>query len=638
MTLPGQVQGTTEALGAEHRTWRFGEFTLDLDRGALLRDGVEVRLRPKSYAVLTYLLERHGRLVTKEEVLDAVWGHTAVTEGALTQVLIDIRRALEDRSQTVIRTVPRRGYVFDVPVETGGPTAPGPAEPGGPQATGVAARRRSVWGSGLAVGVVLALFGLWWGATDRGTGETPPAEAPTAGPRAPSIAVLPFLDLSPEGDQAYFSDGLAEELLNLLAHVPGLKVIARTSSFSFKDQNVDVATIARRLDVDHVLEGSVRKWGNRVRVTAQLVETAGSSHLWSGTYERDFEDVFAIQDEIAAGVADALKVTLADELTTDGGTRVARALEHYLQGRHFFNRRGPGDLKRARERFKAAVEADPGYGRAWAGLAGAIQVALLTRELPWEENVPAWTEAVERALALAPDFPETLARAAGHAHVAGAPDEARAYLDRALASAPDDPFIMGVAAGVAFRDGRLEEAIRLQRRAVAVDPIAATYRYNLASYLAHAGRYDEARASYAEVVPLNPAAAEQINGVLALILVREQRYEEAVAALEALPDGEWRDIGLAVAYQAVGRTAEAKAALARLKAGTDIAAARHLAEVHAQRGAIDEAFRWLETAYARAEADPHPEAHKEVVDDAVASWLLQPLHDDPRWTPWTAKR
>jgi TolB-like protein len=248
------------ASGTIHRAYTFDEFTLDLDRGALIKAGADVKLRPKSFEMLSYLVERQGLLVTKDELLSAIWGHTVVTEGAITQCMKDIRLALRDKSQRKILTIPRRGFIFELPVtENNGPVT----------------------------------------VTE-----------------APSIAVLQFKDMSPERDQAYFAYGISEEILNLLAHVPGLRVIARTSSFSFKGQNVDIATISERLNVTHVLEGSVRKSSNRIRITAQLVNAKNSEHLWSEIYDRDFRSTFALQDEISVAIVRAIERHLGQQVET----------------------------------------------------------------------------------------------------------------------------------------------------------------------------------------------------------------------------------------------------------------------------------------------------------------------------------
>jgi len=260
---------------AEHRRYCFGQFILDVDRGSLLWEGKDIPLRPKCFEVLSYLVEHPGVLISKGKLLAAVWGDVVVTEDSLTQCLIQIRRALGDRSKTIVKTVPRRGYLFDVPVELHEPlvesSAPTARQPV------LQNRKPSRWSVGAASVLALAIVVTWW------SSRTPESGHAVIGPPAlpNSIAVLPFADMSPGHDQEYFADGLSEEVLNLLAQIPELLVIARTSSFSFKGQQQDIETIAQKLNVANILEGSVRKDGDTIRITAQLVSASNSAHLWS---------------------------------------------------------------------------------------------------------------------------------------------------------------------------------------------------------------------------------------------------------------------------------------------------------------------------------------------------------------------
>ena len=257
------------------RSYSFGEYRLDLARGTLLKAGADVKLRPKSFEVLRLLIERHGQLVTKDELLAAVWGHTVVTEDSIFQCLIDVRRAIGDESQQMIKTVPRRGYIFDVPVTV----SDAASRDYGVTVSGIAAPEREAAG--------------------RSSAPSPPQSGPRllrngllvpvdrSTPRS-SIAVLPFTNLTGDAGKEYFGDGLAEELIHVLARVPGLSVAARTSSFAYKGRNADVRQIARELEVGTVLEGSVRSAGERIRVTAQLIDGETGFHLWSQHYDRRF--------------------------------------------------------------------------------------------------------------------------------------------------------------------------------------------------------------------------------------------------------------------------------------------------------------------------------------------------------------
>jgi TolB-like protein/DNA-binding winged helix-turn-helix (wHTH) protein len=377
-------RGTLSASVA-HEGYAFGQFVLDLDRGMLLGPQGEIGLRPKSFHVLEYLVEHHGRLVTSQALLEAVWGQTVVTQDSLTQCIVEIRRVLGDDGRHLVRTIPRRGYMLDAPVTrlaaTDGTapvaTASAPGGQVGESAPATDAPRRARLMLVLVAAVLVA--GLVWlvqreAPVGGGTGVAVPV-LPN------SVAVLPFVDMSAEQDQEYFGDGIAEEILNLLAQVPALKVIARTSSFSFKGRPVDIAEIAARLGVAHVLEGSVRRSGDRVRITAQLIGTHDSTHLWSESYDRELGDLIDVQTEIAAAVASVLEQELlAARAPERGRPRDPAAYDYFLRARFLFNRRDPGDLDSAREQFEAALRLDPEYAPAWAGLAGVYNVQIVRRE------------------------------------------------------------------------------------------------------------------------------------------------------------------------------------------------------------------------------------------------------------------
>ena len=274
---------------ASDRSFSFGEFTLDLGRGALRIDGEDVPLRPQSFEVLRILVENHGRLVGKEQLHDAVWGGVAVTDDSLTHCLIDIRKAIGDTEKVIVRTVPRRGFIFEMPVvathESDEPVKP-------PWHSTFRLTIRA------AIGILLVLSvlaGSWLTIIKH----VPDDESPVFDPPTNSVAVLPFVDLSDEQDQKYFGEALSDEIINQLAQSPGLHVIARTSSFSFRNEQRDIETIARRLNVAHILEGSVRRSGGQLRITAQFIDTRDDSHIWSQGYDLRLDDVLSIQSDIA---------------------------------------------------------------------------------------------------------------------------------------------------------------------------------------------------------------------------------------------------------------------------------------------------------------------------------------------------
>ena len=456
-------------------------------------------------------------------------------------------------------------------------------------------------------------------------GSQSPQRSSAVNTPAPSIAVLPFVDMSETQDQAYFAEGLSEEILNLLAQSTTLRVTARTSSFSFKGRNVDIPTIADTLKTTHVLEGSVRKSGERVRITAQLVDGATSVHLWSQTYDRDMTDVFGVQDDIAGAVAESLHVTLTGNASPlRGQTTSGVAFEHYLQGRYFFNRRGDADLARSREYFEHALQIDPQYARAWAGLAGVYQIK---GQHAQQDALTQWSGAVQRALSLGPNLAESHVRAAQYYWRIGDDETSAAHCKRAIALNPSDPLVLSVSAGRSFEDGHWSEGIALQRRAVAVDPLSAIGRSNLGVYLAAVGEWDEAITEFEKARELSPTLG-MIDAEIAKVQILRQRFDEALAAAARIPAGPDQDQCIALGFRAPGQQAAADAALARLVAlaGEPDSGPRlylSIAEVHAFRGDEEQALQWAERAL---HAD-----RKWVRAEMMVSPFLKSLHANTRW-------
>jgi serine/threonine-protein kinase len=417
-----------------------------------------------------------------------------------------------------------------------------------------------------------------------------------------SIAVLPFADMSMDKDQEYFSDGLAEELLNLLAQLPQLRVIARTSSFSFKGKDADVATIARALHVATVLEGSVRKSGNTLRVTAQLIRAADSSHLWSQSYDRELVDVFRVQDEIARAVVDALKLKLlpGQQLTHAHRTASTEAYELCLHGQSALRNNHRDDYGRALVLFQRALALDPDYATAHAGLAAA-QSALADFACEPEQLAEGKRQALvsaERAIALAPDLADGYA-IRGQLYYRNFWDWPRAEQDyrRALEL---DPRRIDALTGYAlamFNGGRLDECLALVRRATAIDPLSLFAWFLLGGALHRAGRDAESRAALTRALEINQ------NSSFPHMQLGEMTLDEgdAEAALEhfhrAGPG--YSQYGIAIAEHTLGHAAASRAALDELTAHYSAGFAFQIAQVHAWRGENDAAFEWLERAYAQ---------------------------------------
>jgi TolB-like protein/Flp pilus assembly protein TadD len=441
---------------------------------------------------------------------------------------------------------------------------------------------------------------------------------------ANSIAVLAFADLSPEGDQEYFSDGVSEEILNLLAKVSELRVTSRSSAFSFKGQNLDVPTMAARLNVSHVLEGSVRKSGNQLRITAQLIEGVTDTHLWSKTYDRELKNVFAIQDEIAAAVVDALKITLLSEEPKAAETN-PEAYALYLQGRHFSNQYTAVRNKQAETLLKQALEIDPGFAPAWTAL-GNVYISQADPYFlrPKDEAYELARDAIQRALAIDPQ--NSLAyQALAEVEIWYDWDFTAAFQhsQQALALNPGDAAILSWVAYVEEILGRLDEAIDLHRQSLALDPLSpgAYYRFGRALYRAH--RLDEAADAFQLALSLSPGwFLAQRNLGLALLA-----QGDAPAALEALEQETyigWNLPGVAIVQHALGDAGASDAALQELIEKYAAPAAYQVAEIYAFRGEVDYAFDWLEQAYDNRDAG---------MTNLLLDPLLTNLHDDPRWEP-----
>jgi adenylate cyclase len=479
--------------------------------------------------------------------------------------------------------------------------------------------------------IAVLVLALVYFALDKFVLEPRRARAPnelSASVSSQSIAVLPFVNMSSDKEQEYFSDGLSEELLNQLAQIPQLRVIARTSSFSFKGKELDVSTIAKALNVANVLEGSVRRSANTLRVTAQLIRASDSSHLWSQTYDRDRTDIFKVQDEIAADVVAALKVKLlpTQELPKAPRTNNPEAYQQYLQGRYYLNRFSIVDFEKARVFLERATELDPKFPSAWAALSRVWNLWTgwsdkLTRA-QFDDGVVRARDTVDRALKLDPNLPEALtARFAIQFDFDFDWKGGAETIKRAQALAPSDPVTLISAAQAAAIFGDYAGAVDLARQAVALDPVNAQLRVYLGTALVQARRPGEARAEFDRVAELNPSTPWAFAGS-GMAHLFEGKNAEALATAERETSEFARLVVSAVALWNLGRKEESDAALSTLITDDADVGAFQIAEVYSGRGDKDNAFLWLERA--RRQRDPGLAFYP---NDP----LLDSLRSDPRW-------
>jgi serine/threonine protein kinase/tetratricopeptide (TPR) repeat protein len=485
----------------------------------------------------------------------------------------------------------------------------------------------------------------------RGSSASSPRSAPRSTAAAvaetttevPSVAVLPFVNRSRDEEDEYFSDGLADELLSVLAKIRGLRVAARTSSSTFKGKTVTIAEVGHALNVATVLEGSVRKSGNRVRIAVQLVKVADGYPLWSETYDRTIEDIFAVQDDIAQSVVKELRTALLGEApdskasgevkaeiaaAAQGRGRNSDAQRLYLQGRYFVDRLSEADTAKGMRCLQEAITLDPENALAWVQLSHARFNQAGYGWAPVVEATQRAREAAQRAVILAPDMPEGHA-ALGRIHATFDWDweAAEKCYRRALEIAPQNAeALFGTAMLHEYR-GLYDEALDHFRRAVEQDPLSSTGYQRISLLLRILRRFPEAHEALGKALELAP---QRIIAHLmrALIMLEEGRHDEALVEIELEPAGWARLTGLAVVHRAAGRTADSDDSLRELKRRFALDSAYQIAGVHAYRGEADETFEWLDRAYAQRDGG---------LPFVMVEPIFERVHDDPRWMPFLRK-
>ena len=437
------------------------------------------------------------------------------------------------------------------------------------------------------------------GSAAQSAAATAPATAFNPPPH--SIAVLPFTNMSGDKDQEYFSDGLTEELLNSLSEINGLQVAARTSAFSFKGTNIDIGTIARKLNVGAVLEGSVRRSAHTIRITAQLINAVSGFHLWSKTYDRNTGDVLKLQTEIATSVASALQVTLLGDVAAKvelGGTNNPAAFDAYLRGaKAGSSARDTKDLPAAIAAYTEAIGLDPHYALAFGArslvftsVAGEAESAAAVRESYDKADADA-----RQALELAPGLAQAHLALAYVSEQTLNFTQANTEYERALALAPGNAEVLRGSGEFAVFMGRFDAGVTVARRAVVLDPLARGSHSNLGRALYSARRYEEALAAFAETISLDPRY-KQTYAHRGLSFYGLGDLEHARASCETKPDYWGSQQCLAVVYDKLGRHADAEAVLAKLKTFGGDGAAYQYATIYAQWGDRAKALEWLETA------------------------------------------
>ncbi|HET6724410.1 MAG TPA: winged helix-turn-helix domain-containing protein [Gammaproteobacteria bacterium] len=604
--------------------YRFDAFELDVAQRRLYKEGETVPLGRKAFDLLALLVESAGELKSRDELIEALWPRTVVQEQGLTTRIHELRKALGDEGEQprYIETVRGIGYRFigELAPERSSRPADVPHKP--PFQTGVAVALLL-----LIAGGAMTLWQLGLRAPGRSSLQVP----------AQSVAVLPFRSVQRAGDvpsEQYFADGLSADLITALSQFEGVKVISRHSSFQFRGSTDSSRTIGKKLGVAHLLEGSVRRIGDKVRITAELVDAADGSTLWSQHYDRPYQDLFKLQDDITDAVANALKA----KLLTRGGALIhtdrppsgsLAAYKTYLHARSTFAHDTEADVRRAIALYREAIRLDPEYALAYAQLSRAW-TALGATFLGGAKQRQAFDKAraaSDRALHLDPKLAAAYTARGFTAAQKFDWNAAQVDFQRALRLAPEDGEAQFMLGRLSATLGQLDRAVALMRQALVTDPRNSLYYYMLSHYLAALGRLDNAEQAIRTAIALHPKG-NSFHEQLAVVEILRGNAEEALQAAQKEPPGPWRDIALALAQQIGGGRAAADKALANLSAKYANIAAYQIADVYAARHESDAMFRWLDRAWSNR--DPG-------VGEVLYDGLILRYRHDPRFDAFCRK-
>jgi TolB-like protein/DNA-binding winged helix-turn-helix (wHTH) protein/Tfp pilus assembly protein PilF len=607
---------------------RFGPFEVDLRARELRKLGLRIKLQGKPFQILTVLLDRPGETVTREELRRSLWPNDEYGEfdQSLNTAMKKLRHALGDSAVTprFIETQSRQGYRFVAPVQviSAGPAA-SPVEtsnrPTGP------IRRRSTgrWVAIAAVAFAI-FFMLQFPRVWHERGQSEPAG------RIRSIAVLPLMNLN-IGEHDYFADGLTDALITNLSRIGALRVISRTSAMHYKDTHKLLSEIGRELKVDGVVEGSVQRAGQRVRVSIKLLQVATEQNLWADIYEGDLRDIFALESEMAGAVARNIGVRIASEGETDLSRSLRldpEAYEAYLKGRFFWNKRSADGLQKALRYFHEALEKEPAYALAYAGLADCYNLLSFYGGARPTDSFPKAKAAAMKALELDESMAEAHA-ALGYARLHFDWDwpGAEAEFRRALELNPGYANALHWRSHYLLAMGQTEEAFETAKRALDLDPLNQSINAHLGHHFIHSERYDDAVAQMKTTLEMNPASA-RCHALLGRAFEGKRMFREAKAEFqEAIRlSGEERQLRarLAHVYASEGNVEAAREMLNRLEKESpgSYVSPYALALAHTALGEYDRAFQYLARAY---------DLRQEELIYIKTDPDLKPLRSDPRF-------
>jgi TolB-like protein/DNA-binding winged helix-turn-helix (wHTH) protein/Flp pilus assembly protein TadD len=596
--------------------YRIADLEVDVGKAEVTRGEKTIALPKLSFDLLCALIDAAPAIASNEELLERVWPGLQVSPESVAQRVKLLRSAIGDDSQQprYILGVRGRGYrLIPVPerlaewrpptVEASNPATSAASLTGVGQGSAPVSRALPPRGNGqvkraaVAAAVFIAIGVAVWVGWRSWSSSHNSAQSHTVAMTDKSIAVLPFTDMSEKKDQEYFGDGMAEEIIDLLTKLPFLKITARTSSFQFKGKTQDLSSIGAQLGVAYVLEGSVRKSGDRMRVTAQLIDCRSGTPRWSQTYDQDFGEVLKLQDEIATQVVRLVENdAYYSEIVSGKTLRSTEAYTAYLQGRYARDRFDQPGLEQAIVDFQRALELDPTFADAAAGLANVYQNLGAFGLMPPAEAFEKARRAAQLAIKLDPTQPEAHA-VLSNIHITYDWDWPAADREYELAAA-GAPLAIQVDPLLALTMGRWDDALKAFNRGVAVDPMDADNYFFVGLTQLRRGRLAEAKAALTRTIELSPTYTFA-HYSLALAALARNEPEKALVEFSMESGEAARLVGSALAYFRLGKKSDSDAALAQFIKSYGDFAPSGVASIYAYRGESDEAFKWLDRAYAQ---------------------------------------
>ncbi len=613
---------------------RFGDFELDLRLRELRRGERPVKLERIPVELLLLLVAERGRIVTREQIGEHIWGKGVFldTDNSINGAIRKIRLALKDNPERprFVQTISGKGYRFIAPLVEGGAAQPPAVVVVRPPAAQAARTRRTIpaWKMAITLGLVLlAAVGVYWK-------FRPHTQAAAPTPRL-MLAVLPFENLTGDPGQEYFSDGLTEELITQFGQADPrhLGVIARTSVMHYKGSREALTQVGKELGVQYVLEGSVRRDADKVRITAQLIQVRDQSHLWAREYDRELSHLLVLQSEIAQEVADEINSVLAGKRTRlpgSGGTAASTqsydAYDLYLKGRYFWNKRTPDGFRAALQCFQQAIGKDPGYARAYAGVADSYAMMSSYYVAPHNELMPKARAAALKALALDDGLAEA------HTSLALIAENydwdwqtAEKEYRRAIELNPNYATAHHWFAEFLAFQGRFEEALAESERARQLDPLSLIIAADRGVILYFSRRYEPAVQQFRTVLDLDPGLPR--GHMIVNTWVEMGRYDEALRDIDSwkFTGDNWASAVRAYVYARAGQQQRARQLMAKLQAGSrgkEFQLPPMMAAIFAALGDKDQAIAWLERAYSE---------HSNVLTSLKVDPAFDPLRSDPRF-------